>query len=304
MLNGVLNLIFPYEHIEDPFIMESLKEKWEKEVDFTDMFIGKCHLVVYRNPELGCLNGYVGVKRSHPYFKKDRSHYRIRQLRCHGGITFTGERKGFDPYFKKGYWYIGFDTAHGGDYIPRFFEDKKLMELMKNEPVFKEMNNMMKALYKDKTVVPMPTTKRNYKDIDFLSKEVSGLYHQLTEIMSCFPKYKHSLMKEYHKHHRFNTNSTKRDRKRGRKFSNPSQKLKKGTFMRVDQLLDDKEKVTYLVIDIEVSLGAVVKLFTGLNSGILTKIGFIPQQGENYKKERLMAYQNPLSTMIMEGRNK
>lgn len=168
-----------------------LKEKWEQEPDFVDLRFENYHLVIYRHPELGHLNGYVGIKRNHPYFGRGMNSKQVKRLMVHGGITFAEERVG--EGFRKGFWYLGFDTAHAFDYAPLF-------EKMKNEliglgdPVFKKLNDLMNFF---SSSLNMSMGKENYKDIDYVSNEVMNLYLQLKEVENRNPKYQHNFVREY-----------------------------------------------------------------------------------------------------------
>jgi len=61
--------------------------------------------------ELGHRCGYVRLPTSHPFFGVDYDKiYEIRDVECHGGLTFSGKL----GWLKDGYW-IGFDCGHAGD---------------------------------------------------------------------------------------------------------------------------------------------------------------------------------------------
>lgn len=53
----------------------------------------------------GHSNGYVGVKESHPWFKK---HYDDIDIDIHGGLTYS-------ELEEDGYWWVGFDVCHFSD---------------------------------------------------------------------------------------------------------------------------------------------------------------------------------------------
>lgn len=67
----------------------------------------------------GHLCGYVQIPEDHPYFNKDHSHSNID---AHGGLTFWD----FGDFNENGYidskdiFWIGYDCAHAGDYVPSF----------------------------------------------------------------------------------------------------------------------------------------------------------------------------------------
>lgn len=67
--------------------------------------------LIWRHPDHGHLNGYVGVNTSHHLFGVVEDSMDV----CvHGGLTFSGTLNiGNDSV-----WYFGFDTAHYGDAYP------------------------------------------------------------------------------------------------------------------------------------------------------------------------------------------
>ena len=80
--------------------------------------------MVMRHTDLGTYNGYVGLPKGHPYWGKA---YDEIPVDVHGGLTFGEQGKWFK---ERGYlwpnpdlWWMGFDTAHAGDYIPAWGEE-------------------------------------------------------------------------------------------------------------------------------------------------------------------------------------
>ena len=67
----------------------------------------RCYIV--RNKFSGSWLGYVMVPVGHPMHGKG---YDDLDLRVHGGVTFSGDKKG------DGAHWLGFDCAHAGDLIP------------------------------------------------------------------------------------------------------------------------------------------------------------------------------------------
>jgi hypothetical protein len=64
---------------------------------------------------LGNLNGYVRIAdESHPLFGR---HYFDLNLEVHGGCTYSDNS--LPPSEEPDGWWIGFDTGHAGDYIPK-----------------------------------------------------------------------------------------------------------------------------------------------------------------------------------------
>jgi hypothetical protein len=75
--------------------------------------------LVLRNPEMGMLCGYVGVKKGHPCYGKDYElmpYDDLFSLKVHGGLTFSGEGDG--SWRPAGYWWLGFDCGHFMDRVP------------------------------------------------------------------------------------------------------------------------------------------------------------------------------------------
>lgn len=57
--------------------------------------------------------GYIGVPPEHPWYKQE---YDDIECTVHGGLTYAGFGvPGTES--DKSLWYVGFDTAHGGDNI-------------------------------------------------------------------------------------------------------------------------------------------------------------------------------------------
>ena len=72
--------------------------------------------LVVLNEGLGNYCGYAGVPNDHPWYGK--TYMQLEQFDnypdVHGGITFAGHIKGQDDCI----WWIGFDCAHAGDWLP------------------------------------------------------------------------------------------------------------------------------------------------------------------------------------------
>lgn len=70
-----------------------------------------------RKIPLGVYCGYVGVTEEHPYYGQDImgglfGFLGEGELRVHGGVTYC------DKMPESDHWWIGFDCAHFGDYVP------------------------------------------------------------------------------------------------------------------------------------------------------------------------------------------
>jgi len=66
--------------------------------------------LAWRN-DLGAWCGYVGVPPAHPIHR--RSYHELDHIDAHGGLTFSGSLPD-----KRADWWVGFDCAHAGDYVP------------------------------------------------------------------------------------------------------------------------------------------------------------------------------------------
>ena len=78
--------------------------------------------VLLKHPSMRHWCGYVGVPKDHPLYDKDNDDELVMSLDAHGGITWTGLGKKLSSLCKPKYWYIGFDCAHAGDYVPGVYE--------------------------------------------------------------------------------------------------------------------------------------------------------------------------------------
>ena len=67
-------------------------------------------LSIYRAAS-GNYCGYVAIPKAHLLYGVDYDDPAMSGFPVHGGVTFT-------DYDDDGYWLVGFDCAHGGDYIP------------------------------------------------------------------------------------------------------------------------------------------------------------------------------------------
>ncbi len=75
----------------------------------------------------GALCGYVGVPESHDAFDMDYDNvYDKYKVSVHGGLTYAGsneEQEDESRYIwipNKKLWWIGFDCAHAGDFMPLY----------------------------------------------------------------------------------------------------------------------------------------------------------------------------------------
>lgn len=169
---------------------------WKTEPDFRDWNVKGYHLIVVRHPSLGHLNGYVGVKITHPLYLKHYDHNQADDIMVHGGLTFsdTGwSMQHLSAKFKKSLWYFGFDTAHAGDFVPKLHE--LLSEVRKNNPG-----------------MPKPFFELNdYKNFSYVSAEVEYLCCQLQQIAKDGPKPAINHVKVYKKKRRIEEKKKRRN---------------------------------------------------------------------------------------------
>lgn len=91
---------------------------------YFDKTFNKIRLIVMRGPV--CVNGYAGVKESHPYFGKS---YEKVNIDCHGGLTYS--HMGDDQYgLSSDYYWFGWDYAH---YRDKTFYDLKEHRVLSGE---------------------------------------------------------------------------------------------------------------------------------------------------------------------------
>lgn len=108
--------------------------EWQSEPDkiqWTDEATG-LPCIIKRNDH-GSWCGYVGVPEGHKLFGKD--FMETESLSVHGGITYTDFCTKEDPEHgichipgpgePDRVWWLGFDCAHAGDYVPAFADTMK-----------------------------------------------------------------------------------------------------------------------------------------------------------------------------------
>lgn len=102
------------------------ERKWEYE---QDLFVGKHRgykYIIKRMDNLGHLCGYVRLTKNDELFGVNIYDNEI-PLQVHGGITYGSPGNTLDYSSDKRYFYIGFDTAHGGDVSPYMVDFLKEM---------------------------------------------------------------------------------------------------------------------------------------------------------------------------------
>lgn len=116
--------------------------------------------LVWRNPSMLYFCAYVKLPNDHKWveiLKKKKSFkglaykvcdYEKVPVVCHGGLTFGEYCKANDFRLNKGYW-IGWDYAHAGDYIPSIYKKhNKKLKVWTKEQVEKEVIGVIKQILK------------------------------------------------------------------------------------------------------------------------------------------------------------
>lgn len=125
-----------------------MNKEWETEPDrkhWIDDATGLDCLIV-RNGlgGKGALCGYVGVPKHHPWHGKD---YDDCEVEVHWGLTYAGKCAGKichkeetdGKIANQDVWWLGFDCAHSGDYIPGMDCKYKTEELASGYSSYKNM---------------------------------------------------------------------------------------------------------------------------------------------------------------------
>ena len=99
---------------------------WDTEPDREDFTYAGFPCLLLRNP-MGCWCGYVGVSREHPAFTVEYDHMDDLVV-VHGGLTYSAfctppichetPESPETQHEDDSVWWLGFDTAHAGDFIP------------------------------------------------------------------------------------------------------------------------------------------------------------------------------------------
>jgi hypothetical protein len=166
--------------------MTYMNRPWENEPNHIEFRYKGFPCIIHRavfeesEPNIGHLCGYVGLSKEHPYYGKtwEGDNDEINQLvDAHGGITYANKCQGDICHVPANgetddVWWIGFDCAHFGDFIPR---PKILYEGMEdwNGKLHDLMNMTLAIVGKDKT------RGESYKTVAFVKNEIRNLVKQL-----------------------------------------------------------------------------------------------------------------------------
>lgn len=106
---------------------------WDTEPDLViGTYRGFAYAIV-RHPVYGCLNGYIAIPQSHPWYNKPYDDIPAELISedtgdflwsVHGGLTYADDTLSSARIFTvtipgPPVWWIGFDTCHSGDYHPK-----------------------------------------------------------------------------------------------------------------------------------------------------------------------------------------
>lgn len=117
-----------------------------------------------RDMSMGIWKGFVGLKEGHPLFGKSLEEMlNIPEMRdvfiaVYGGLSGAGRLPTKYKEFAKDYWWIGIETAHGGDLMP-------LLKIDNSDP------NMAKLI-----------STQTYKDLRFIRKETNKLAKLISKL--------------------------------------------------------------------------------------------------------------------------
>jgi hypothetical protein len=130
---------------------------------------------------MGALCGYVGVAVGHPWHGHTISDDVIEGIGCHGGPSYAGECHGDICHTPRAgeseVWWIGFDCAHGGDFMPGM--DALLRELRKSRPA-----NIPESFLDEIGLGKLPPSLRGtafdpqYRTVDYVAREVRNMAKQ------------------------------------------------------------------------------------------------------------------------------
>lgn len=91
---------------------------WLEEPDRVQWQYRGYSCLIVRSEVSGALCGYVGVAEGHPWYGKDYED--LPDVEVHGGLTYSRFRteNPQNSEQEKALWWLGFDCAHSGDYLP------------------------------------------------------------------------------------------------------------------------------------------------------------------------------------------
>lgn len=176
-------------HTKDEEKAEWAPGPWQDEFDKAQWEDADTALpcLIVRGPS-GALCGYVGVPEGHPWYRREYSYV---DADAHGGLTFSShcvEKEHGDDDESEGIchipgpgdpdnvWWLGFDCAHGGDYMPRFEKDtKKSHDMFLSATVLPPSDEFRDSLRR----VEEYYMSGKYRDVPYVKNECADLARQI-----------------------------------------------------------------------------------------------------------------------------
>ncbi|MFB5619504.1 MAG: hypothetical protein ACE5RC_00025 [Nitrosopumilus sp.] len=159
------------------------KGEWLDEPDQLEFTYNEFNCYIKR-PFSGNLCGYVEIPEDNIFYNREcfKCYELYEKVSVHGGITFSDFI--FDEERQKKIFFVGFDCAHLGDYVP-LVEKYKIQNLnhkkFRNE-IFKNVTKKLEKLEKlEKDIL---NGEKTYKNIEFVTQELESLVDQIIKIDS------------------------------------------------------------------------------------------------------------------------
>jgi len=141
---------------------------WMDEPDRVEFRYNGLDCLIVRNERMFNLCGYVALPKAHPFHKKG---YDDMGYDVHGGLTYSDLCDDHrichatdDDKAEKAFW-IGFDCAHGGDFVPGLEIVDRMIREKTNSP-------FSQGILKSKSYT-------KYRDIEYVTKEIKDLVRQV-----------------------------------------------------------------------------------------------------------------------------
>ena len=159
-----------HQRLCDDFRRDLPEGPWTNEPDRKHWVYKDIDCLIVRNAAMGGLCGYIGIPYGHPWHGKG---YDEIDVDCHGGATYSGECAHFvchDPEegANDNVWWVGFDCAHGQDYLPYMKKPDMQSTFAKYDPMG--------------TKVESPWGEVKYRTVDYVMKECESMVRQLLQI--------------------------------------------------------------------------------------------------------------------------
>lgn len=150
---------------------------WVDEPDSLEFEYRNIRCEIHRHPYLGVFRGYIFIPKDNRYAADDI----CTELDVHGGVTFSAPVKDL--------FCIGFDCGHFNDFMPQGdYAIRKMEEMYKylqKEKILKDEKDKKNL---DEHIIDILNTRlsrlhddKNYKDIEFVKKELRQLVDQVLD---------------------------------------------------------------------------------------------------------------------------